>query len=185
MQIVKQSAAAIDKLTQFPIGMTGDHAYIHKGKGYTFSGNTGSLAAAATYTIALLTPNDGKYVHLRPTGLSSTANTLQMRIAEASIVTGGSAGTLRNRNRNIGRQASSVLTVGVTLSSEGTVLQFAQVGAGSNAANATGGGNDGSAEEWVLKPNTVYTFRFENIGSVTATTGYFNMFFYEEDFGGD
>jgi hypothetical protein len=138
------------------------------------------LAAGATYSAAFTTPANGIFVHLRPTGLSSTANSLQLRIAENSIVTGGTALVPRNRNRNSKNISHVSVVGGVTIATEGTILQYAQVGGGTNASNASGGGNDGSAEEWVLKPGTTYTFRFENIGASTATIGYWNMFWYEE-----
>jgi hypothetical protein len=180
---VQQPINQVDFFTGYPVVIQGDHAYIHQGLGYNLSRDTGSLAANAVYVVSLRTPENTSYIHLRPTGLSSTANTMQMRIAEGSTVTGGSAGTPLNRNRNNSRPCLCTVGLGVTLSAEGTVLQVAQVGAGTNAGNASGGGNDGSAEEWVLKPNTTYSIRFQNVGATTATTGYFNLFWYEEKAG--
>ena len=171
-----------DKFTGFPVFVTSDHAYIHQGIGYELSGTTGSIAAAGTYIVSLTTAVD-TYVHLRPTGLSSTANTLQMRIAEESVASGGSVGTPRNKNRNSKRTSGVTVGLGVTLTTEGTILEYAQVGSGTSAGNASGGSGDGSANEWVLKPGKTYSLRFENVGAVTATVGYYNMFWYEEKAG--
>lgn len=178
---VKTDKSQVDRFTGFAATVSSDHSYIHDGIGFTYSGTTGSVSAAGTYTVSFVTPAaDVGYIHWRPTGLSSTANTLQMRLAEGSTVTGGTPATPRNRNRNSKKTSNVSVSYGVTLSAEGTILEYAQVGAGSNAANATGGGSDGSNLEWVLKPSTTYSLRFENVGSTTATVGYFNLFWYEE-----
>lgn len=181
--VVRHNLDQSDKFTGYPVGINGDHAYIHKGLAFSLSGTTGSLAAAATYSISFTTPASGKYVHWRPSGISSTANTLQVRVAEASIMTGGSAAVPFNRNRNSKNTSIATISIGATLSTEGSIFFYGQVGAGTNAANASGGGNNGSAEEWVLKPATTYSIRFENIGATTATVGYYNLFWYEEGSG--
>lgn len=183
MRITKSSLDQTDKFTGFQCVVQSDHAYIHNGIGFNLSGTTGSIAAAGTYSISFRTPVNSKYIHLRPTGLSSTANTLQMRIAEESVMSGGSAATGRNRNRNSKNPSIVTIAIGATLTTEGTILEYAQVGAGTNAGNASGGGSDGSAHEWVLKPNTTYSIRFENVGASTATVGYYNLFWYEESSG--
>ncbi|MGL4679687.1 MAG: hypothetical protein ACRCWC_09955, partial [Plesiomonas shigelloides] len=173
--VAQSSLDELDNFTGYKVTVASDHSYIHQGIGFTVSGVSTSIAAAGTYVLSFVTPAD-KYIHWRPTGLSSTANVLQMRLAEDSTVTGGTAVTPRNRNRISGNVAKTLVNVGVTLSTEGNILFYGQVGSGSNAANATGGSNDGSAEEWVLKRNTTYSLRFENIGTVTATFAHFNLF---------
>ena len=183
MRITKSSLDQTDKFTGFQCVAQSDHAYIHQGIGFGLSGTTGSLAAAATHSISFITPNNGKYIHWRPTGLSSTANTLQMRLAEESVMSSGNAATPKNHNRNSHTVSSVTIATAATLTTEGTILQYAQVGGGTNAGNASGGGSDGSAEEWVLKPNTTYSIRFENVGASTATVGYYNLFWYEESSG--
>ena len=171
-----------DFFTGYPVGVTSDHTYIHQAKGYELSGLSPSISAGSDWTISFQTPAD-KYVHLRPSGIASTANSLQMRIAEGSTITGGSTATPNNRNRNSAKTSGMTIKTGVTLSVEGTVLQYFQVGTGTNASSARGGSADASAEEWVLKRNTVYTFRFQNIGATTATVAYYSMFWYEEEEG--
>jgi len=180
--VQRTSADELDKFTGYQVAMTTDHTYIHQGKGFTISGTTGSLAASATYAISFVTPVD-KIVHMRPSAFSSTANSLQGRIAEGSAMSSGTVTAGKNRNRNSDRVSKVVCAVGATLSTEGAVLEYGQVGSGSNASNTAGGGSDGSSQEWVLKPNTTYSIRFENVGTVTATVGYFNIFWYEEDRG--
>lgn len=53
---------------------------------------------------------------------------------------------------------------------------------GSGGTSEKSGGSGGSMDEWVLQPATDYLFVFENIGTVTATTGYVDFFMYEESY---
>jgi hypothetical protein len=181
-RIVRHNADQIDEFTGYQVTLGGDHTYIHQGKGFELSGITASISAGGNWTLALTTPAH-KFIHLRPTGLATTANSLEMRIAEASIVTGGSAATPRNRNRNSNKLPTVTVATGVTLTTEGTILEYHQLGGGTTGGNAQPGSSDGSAEEWVLKPSTVYTFRFQNIGGSTATFAYYSLFWYEESAG--
>jgi hypothetical protein len=175
----------VDLFTGYPVGVTGDHTYIHQGKGFMLAGVSTSIAASGTYVVALTTPalETGKYIHMRPVGMASSANTLQMRLAEGSVISGGNAATPRNKNRNSKRSSSVTCLTAVTLTTEGTILEYSQAGSGSNAGNAQGGSADASANEWVLKPGTTYTLRFENVGATTATVASFNVFWYEEQAG--
>lgn len=163
-----------EPLTRFKAVIQSDHAYIHKGIAFTYVGNTGELAAGSAYTVAFTTPLN-RHIHLRPTLLFSSANAAELRIAEASTVTGGTPVTARNRNRSLERPPLGTIAVGVTLSAEGTVLDAFYAG-----AQRVGGGGDGAQEELLLEDNTTYSFRFSNIGAATATTIYYRLFWYEE-----
>jgi len=179
----KLLAAMADTLTGFLTSITGDHRYIHEGRAFTYLGNTGSLVAGSgTYSISILTPVDtsGVRIHFRPVKISATANTTLMTIAEGSVVTGGSAVIPFNRNRNIPKLSKAVVTSGVTVSTAGETRAQIVVGGGSNPSN-NAGGQDGGNEELVLKPGTVYSVKIDNIGSTTASTGDFELFWYEEE----
>lgn len=178
----KLIAPMVDLVTGFLTYISGDHRYIHEGRAYTYLGNTGSLAAGSgTYSIAITTPVDtsGIRLHFRPVKFSATANLMLMTVAEGSTVTGGTAATPINRNRNSANTSKATLLYGVTVSAPGSTVAQAAIGGGSNPANAIGGGN-GASEELVLKPNTTYSIKIDNIGSTTASTGYFEVFWYEE-----
>lgn len=168
-----------EELTHYKATISSDHAYIHKGIGFTYGGNTGSLAAGATYSLSFTTPLI-KTIHLRPTGFYSTANAMELRIAEGSTVTGGSAGSAINRHRGINRPAKVTIAYGVTLSAEGTVIDSEYAGSQGAGANRNGGTGIPSDEEIVLAKNTIYSVRIENIGATTASTGYYKLFWYEE-----
>lgn len=178
---------AQDTFAKFLTVSDNDHRYIHKGQGFVAPGNTGSVAAAGLYYATLVTPpaSSGVYVHLRPSQLASTANILLMQVHEGSTVGSlGSAFTPVNCNRN--RQAAvlpkSLVYMGSGTVTDGTLIQQWAVGSGGSGSGNSGGGM-GATQERVLKPSTTYTFKFTNIGTVTATTGYFELFFYEEGMG--
>lgn len=166
-------------LTKYKATISSDHAYIHKGIAFSFTGNTGSLAAGATYAISFRTPTN-KTIHLRPTGFYSTANAMELRIAELSTVTGGSAMTPVNRNRLSNQKSLSTIVTGVTLSAEGTVIDAFYAGSQGAGANRNGGSGVPADEEILLLRDTVYSIRIETIGATTASTGYYKLFWYEE-----
>lgn len=170
-----------DRLTSAPLAISTDHNYIHKGKAFTLSGKSGSIAAGSQFVIRLET-SAGKYFHLRPTGWSSTANLGELRIAQGSTTTGGSAGTAYNRNHNSSQTSEATILLGATMGVEGTVKTIQSAGTGGTSTR-TGGSGDGESNEIVLDQETVYTFTFANVGTTTATVFYYDIFWYEEDEG--
>lgn len=174
---------ARDKFTNFLTWITSDHRYIHEGKGFSLIDDTGSIAAAGAYSFAFTTPDKTvAYVHLRPAKYLASANITTFTIAEGSTVTGGSAVTPINLNRNSKKTSKMTWLKGVTVSAAGTTIFRDTTGLAGGPSSSTGGG-DKTSEERVLKPNTTYSVTFANIGSVTASTSYFDIFWYEEDVG--
>ena len=171
-----------DRLTDGLLNISTDHNYIHRGRAFTLSGKSGSVAAGAATTLSFRTPGATKYVHWRPAVWSSTANLGELRIAQGSTFTGGSAATPYNRNHNSSRVSETVIKTGVTLSAEGTIKYYDTVGTGGTPTTRSGGGG-GEANEIVMLPNTEYTLTFSNIGTTTATVFYWQLFWYEEDEG--
>lgn len=175
------SKSQTDIFTGFDVTIGSDHAYIHEGKGYVLVGDTGSINASAVWHISFKTPGlpGGKYIHLRPARLSSSANALAISITENAVMTSGTAATPQNLRRNIKKPSTVVIYTGATLSTAGDALIF-QDAVGSGGASNRSGGDSASGEERVLKPDTMYDIAFTNIGAVTATTGYYTLFWYEE-----
>lgn len=172
----------VDLFTGFITQITGDHRYIHEGKAFSYIGNTGALTAGSgTYSLSILTPVDTSKIkiHFRPSKLCATANTMLLTVADGSTVTGGTAAIPLNRNRNSTNVSKVVLTAGVTVSVAGTTIEQDAVGGGTNPSTNQGGAA-GANQEIVLKPGTTYSIKIDNIGSVTASTGYFELFWYEE-----
>lgn len=185
-RIVEILNRAVDKFAGFIAVSDNDHKYIHQGKAFSVRGNTGSVAAAGTYYVTFQTPVVGlsKYVHLRPTSFAATANTTLLEIHEGSAVTNlGSAVTPINLNRNSTKTSKMVVYVGSTTVTDGT--QITQAVTGSAATGVSMGGGSGTIAERVLKPGTTYTLKFTVVGATTASTAYYELFWYEEDKGQD
>jgi len=171
-----------DFWTGFLTTINSDHSYIHEKKAYVLIGVTGSIAAAGVEHISFKTPAmpAGKIIHFRPAKLSSTANALAISMTQSAVMTGGTAATPQNLNRNAPNKSEVKVFTGATLSTagnEGTIYQDA-VGSGGESNRV--GGDSAGGEERVLKPDTMYSITFTNIGAVTATAGYYTLFWYEE-----
>lgn len=175
-----------DHLTGFDTQITGDHRYIHEERAFGIINNTGAVAAGASYSFAFKTPaaSTGKYVHLRPASIFATENATSILITEGAVVTGGTALTPYNFNRLSTRASAVTVTKGVTISTPGTQVIYADYTGTSGGPNVrSGGGSGGSEHERVLKADTVYTITFTVIGASTASTAYLDLFWYEEDAG--
>lgn len=168
-----------DPFTSAEAAISTDHSYIHIGIGYSLVGSV-SLSGSAASSISILTPANS-YVHLRPSLISTTASGIEYKLAEGATVTGGSAATPYNKNRNKTTASSVTAKTGVTISVAGTTIELLTAGTGGSPAQASGGGS-GSEHEIVLKPSTTYTITLSNLTS-TATVAYYNIFWYEETAG--
>jgi hypothetical protein len=174
-----------DLLTGAPLGITTDHNYIHRGKAFTVSAKSGSVAAGASYIIYFKTPSTGKYIHLRPTSISTTANIVELTIAKDAVLSGttGTATTPINRNHLSSLTSQSTVKLGATLSNAGTVNYYTTAGSGGGVQSRSGGNGPGENNEIVLDQDTVYAFTATNIGASDATVIYIDLFWYEEDEG--
>lgn len=172
---------ASDSFTHFQTGISGDHRYIHEGKAFSIIGNTGSVASGSSYSLAIKTPVDTSvaYIHLRPAITAATTNVTSVTVAEGSTITGGSAVVPINLNRNSINKSKVKCTAGVTVSAAGTTIYQDIFGAG-GATPARAGGSSGAEHERVLKPDTIYSITFTVIGATTASTAYFDVWWYEE-----
>lgn len=179
--IGERISAAVESFTSAFKMITTDHAYIHDGIAYRVMGKTGSLAAGAKANVALTTPaGTVSYVHMRPAAFASTANLLEVRVTEGETVTGGTAITPANQNRNASRASTVVVKSGVTVTPAGLNVGTYSIGSGGAPSVPQSGSGFGQDNEILLKPATTYVFEFENTGSTTATVAYYNLFWYEE-----
>ena len=69
-----------------------------------------------------------------------------------------------------------------TISADGDLLETGIIGSGGNPTAISGGAGSGSNEEIVLKSNTKYLLRCQNLTN-TATVVTAKIFWYEEDAG--
>ncbi len=171
-----------DRFTEYQVGISGDHAYIHKGRGYVAAGSA-TVNTGAETTLLLTTPaSSSAYVHYRPSTVASVSSPVTVTLYEAPTATGGSAGTPTNRNRNSDRAATVVYKYGASYSSGGTVLDISSVGSGGNPVSRSGGAS-GQDLEFVLKPETTYAIRIVNPAGGANSTVVWSLFWYEEDSG--
>jgi hypothetical protein len=105
---------------------------------------------------------------------------MELRIAEKSTVTGGTAGAPINRNRLSKQNTFVNIAIGITLSAEGSVVDSFYAGAQGVGGRGEGGLGVPADEEMMLLRDETYSIRIANIGSTTASTGYFRLFWYEE-----
>lgn len=170
----------IDSFTGMNSTISGDHHYIHLGKGYALLGTTASIAAAGVEHISFKTPvSSDAIIHFRPARFSSRANSLSITMTEGAVMTSGTLAVPRNKNRIAGDNSKVLAYTGATLTTAGTkTIYWDEVGTG--GASNRGGGNGSADEEIVLKPDTTYSITFTNTGSSTATVGTYAFFWYEE-----
>ena len=84
-KLVNLWANAFESITGFSTTIGSDHAYIHDGLAFTALIDTGAISAA--YDIAFTTPSvaSGKYVHWRPTGITTSANYVAITLREGDV----------------------------------------------------------------------------------------------------
>ena len=174
-------------LTGFITTIGGDHSYIHDGLAFSVVYEVSSLIAGAKTYVGITTPNEasGKFIHMRPTGFSSTDSGIVGRIYEGLAYTGGDAHVPFNRNRLASNVCICSASTNVTATPGAElIIAAAAVGSGGNAVSSAGGGGASEANEIVLKQDTAYVVEIENIGAST-TKGIITLFWYEETAGID
>lgn len=178
MAVIPSANKTKELLTGYTGVIDSDHAYVHKGIAFTAVIETGSISAA--YDIAFTTPSvaDGKYLHWRPIGISSSADYVDFKLREGDSFSGGTAVTPINRNR-ISTNTTDMQTFvkNATATPTGTIIQAGGIGTSGNPASRAGGGS-AAAQELVLKQNTNYVLTLTPDG---ATTCVLELFWYEED----
>ena len=178
-RVIKSMFSAIDRFVKGYIVVQSDHSYIHDGIGFTAISALGSISSATYIGFETPTVASGKFIHWRPTGLTSSANYVQVTLYEGDTYTGGTSVAPINRNRNLSTNHVSDMQeykYGVTSSPSGTIIENFGVGS-TGSPNARSGGAGSSNEELVLKPNTKYVMKLDPAGATTVTV---KDFWYEE-----
>jgi hypothetical protein len=146
-----------------------DHAYIHDGKQF-YAYHKADITAGATLKFTFTTPaaSTGKYVHFRPSVISSSGDKLSMTMTEIpTSVSGGSAMTAYNRNRLSTATCGCALASGVTLTESATVVDASFIGGGTGVGGTRSGAEAQENDEIVLKQDTVYSITLTNDSSAT------------------
>jgi hypothetical protein len=173
----KSIITVTDRFVKGPIVVQSDHAYIHDGLGYDALIDAGTIDAA--YNISFKTPTvaSGKYIHWRPTSITTSADYVQGVLYEGDTYTDGTAVTPVNRNRNSSNTSTmQAVAKGTTTTPAGTIIDIFGVGS-TGRPQARSGNASGSEQERVLKQNTIYTLVLTPAGETDVTA---TLFWYEE-----
>jgi hypothetical protein len=168
-----------DRVTSAVRTIGTEHSYIHEG--IMFSTYTKlSLTAGNSANIQLTTPAV-KYIHWRPSNLSSSGDNVTATLYEGSSTASTSSGTLQPANRDRVVTTTSTVTVlsTATVTSLGTAIDAAYIGGGTGVGGTRSGAETGENNEIVLAQSETYTLRIEN-GSTAANTVFVKLQWYEE-----
>lgn len=152
------------------------HNKCHRGDVYGY--HYENLAMASSATVYLHIKTGAKDAHIQA-NWSVLGGTLQIQWFGAPTVgTAGTVITTINRNRNFrNNQPQTLMYVGSTVSTVGTVLFGARTLLGSSTAQDRAGSNIAGQAERILIPNQDYIVRFVAIGVLQMTA---DGLFYEE-----
>ena len=171
----------VDFVTGALQSITVEHANIHDGTSYnTFT--KFNLGAGATRKITLLT-DAVRFIHYRPFKISTSADKVTANLYEGSSGnTGGTPLAIQNRNRISTKLSVLTIVDGVTVTTNGTIIDQEYVGGGTGVGNTSAGSGASSEEEIVLKKSTLYTVEIIN-GSASAQDIQVKLRWYEEGMG--
>ena len=127
-----------------------EHHEVHAGSYYR-AGFQKDITASGTAIWAITTPDTTKQIHFRP-AVDVEFEAAIMLYENPTSVTGGTAITPRNANRNFDDASVAVVVTDPTVNTAGAVI-LGNLVLGSGKSS---GGNSSSTFEWVLKRNTKY-----------------------------
>jgi hypothetical protein len=151
---------AKDNLTNAITTIDYPHHEVHAGSFYR-SGMNYTLSNGQVATLAFTTPNTAKWAHIT-WELNTTADGTFTLLEDVTSFAGGAAVTPMNHNRNSATASTMTILRGMTgadliTPTGGTTIL--------NATLSTGKGSSverGLSEEWILKQNSKYLFRYTN-----------------------
>lgn len=142
-------AAKVDNSTLSIQTIDYPHHEIHEGDSF-FVAEVTDLGNGASRTLVIITPNTTKWSHFE-LGVNSEAE-VSVTLTESVTVSGGTAITPVNRNRNSANTAGMIVKHTPDSASGGTDLITQQFGSGRGI-----GGESRDIAEIILKQNTTYT----------------------------
>jgi len=150
-----------------------EHHEIHSGSYYR-AGFQKDIPNGGTATFAITTPNTTTWLHFRPAVEVELEATIMIYENPTSI-TGGTAVTPKNANRNSTNTSGATCVSDCTYDTTGAVVLGNQVlGSGKNS-----GGDGQSQFEWVLKQNTTYLMVVTNNATGAANETNIRCMWYE------
>lgn len=141
-----------DSSTHALVGIDYDHHEIHDGTAFMAATSSGSLASAATHTLAITTPNTAVRVHITNQAESTGEVTIEW-IEGVTVTVAGTALTIYNRRRDSATASACTAQINPTFTG-GTTIRTFRTGSGK-----TIGGWLRSTSEWILQPGVTYALR--------------------------
>jgi len=133
-----------------------EHHELHAGNFYR-AGFQKDIPNSGTSILAITTPNTTKELHFRP-AVDMQGEASVMLYENPTSITGGTALTPRNGNRNSASTSVATVVTDPTADLTGAITLGNQVlGSGKST-----GGSSGSTYEWILKKNTIYVLIVTN-----------------------
>lgn len=165
--------SGIDASTEVLTGIDYTHHEIHDGNYYR-AGFQKDIPNGGTAIFAITTPDTTKWLHFRPAVDVELEARVQL-YENPTSVTGGTAVTPRNANRNsINTSGASVVTDPTIDTTGAIVLGNLVEGSGKSS------GGDASAQyEWILKQNTTYVLRVTNLATGASNQCNIRCMWYE------
>ena len=157
--------ALIDAATKSLSAISIDHLLAHDEKAFSFSYVASAVADAASAELLLITPATPEVhfiVYVRASGDSS------VNLYEGADAVAGTAITPVNRKRASALTAVTTASHTPTVTTDGTLI-YQDVVFASTSVLATGGGDGGFDNEFILKPSTKYLLRITNTSGSAAT----------------
>jgi len=162
-----------DGITDATIVIPYEHHEVHDGCMFRVGRTINALANGASQHIVIKTPDSTTYAHWGSETLTDVA--CQIHLYEDSVVV-SSLNPVTTYNKN--RTSSALSTVSVytasSVSTLGTDIMQKWMGTGKIA-----GGEAGTAQEWILKPNSYYTFKIINKAGSGTLSGSWRFLWYE------
>jgi len=159
----------IDPSTHYAIVLDSEHHEVHDGEAYKLGARSSDISATPVH-LSFTTPDSAVRVHLVADAYAVDAAMLTITEAPTGGVTGGTAATPINRRRDSANVSGVTGALsGAAAPTGGTAFPVEDFG----AVTPEPGGIPGSprdAREWVLKPDTLYSFRLtgaSGIGNLT------------------
>jgi hypothetical protein len=134
-----------------------EHAAIHAGLNFTVS----VLTTTSSYlSLVFTTPAASTKKRLHFVFSANTDKAATIRFYEGAVVSGGSALTQINNNRESALTDGTVWVKDAVVTSTGTILESHLIGS-TGSGNVRPGGGGVARNEWYLKYATVYMIRVE------------------------
>jgi hypothetical protein len=173
----------IERVTNGIKSIDSDHAYIHEGMFFQYDNVFILAATTGTRYIAMLTPEE-KYVHFRFSNIISSADKLTIEFFEGATITPETGTPIipNNHNRVSSKVSGCTILDNATVTNDGIKLDQYYIAGATGVGGTVSGSQLGQrSNEWILKQNTWYVYKFSNASSSQNIVNT-NTFWYEEDY---